>query len=244
MQVSEHLGQPYPSEINYNDRFSCFGAAVAYAMFRAGAAQELWRPSAIDEITGREPGGLTYDTPAGLLALMEQGVPITNFHAFDNMRFVSEGLPYLEEYYAQTWLGDDPQNFYEYWTPQRLASQQDYMARLLKVTPSLGKLWEVKKVNPTIEDIKAATAIGRMVLLAVKRYDENEKNIVHYYLILPPDSTEEASAIDSSFVVFDPQVVPPIIDLPIKDFVEHEFRPEWGMVVLGAKGSFSSSVEG
>lgn len=227
MNTVEILGQPVREGIDYKgDGFSCYSSAIGYLMFRLGAPETYWLPSTIDELTGRRPDGLTYDTGSGLLALMDHGAKLTNVHAFNNDRFISEGLTYLEDYYAKTWLGADPANFYQYWQPSRLELQQEFTAKLLARARGFGEQWSEVKENPTVESVTLALDEGDKVLLPTKRV---QKNILHYPVLLG----HEAKTGD--FISFDAGVVPPIQPIDIDYFGRAAFNAEWGMVVVGGQ---------
>ena len=154
MITSEAHGFEYPRDINYRaDPNICVPAAFAYVMFCIDAPTELWRPEAMDALTGRKPGELTYDNSLLIGALLDQEAVITEINKFDNSRFIADGLAYLEEYHATGWLKATPNEFYGYWSPERLATQQEFTARHLERVKTYGQQYKVVKSQPTVEQV-------------------------------------------------------------------------------------------
>lgn len=152
-----HLDQySLPEDINYyapNENW-CDSAAKAYLMYRLGAPPRLWEPSAIDELTGRQAGERTSDDSAAWLALLSLGTTLKIISDFDDQRFIKEGKPYLDEFYADKWYKKDPAGFDSYWTAQRVEAEIASCEAFNTKARTYGKQWTVLKENPSLKHIE------------------------------------------------------------------------------------------
>ena len=230
MMLPNSHEQSYPTGIDYHpDDNACVSASLAYLMFRIDAPKQFWQPKAIDTITGRTPGGLTFNAGAGLLALMDLGAEITDIVSFDNNRFIKEGLPYLEEYHSEGWLKDTPQAFYEYWTDERLSIQQKYTADFLAGSAVYGKQYEHFQADPTTALLTDIANASTSILVPTARMDPNI-----YHSVVVTDYSQDTGDVndEGAFTTFDNQYQPPITNFEGRYFKTRLFLPDRGIVIV------------
>ncbi len=224
MRLNECSGVKYPADVDYlPDPNACTPAAFAYLMFCIDAPEALWTPQAMDEITGRKPGELTYNSGLVLHALLENGAKITECNDFDNQRFINEGLEYLEEYHSSGWAAKDPRAFFEYWSQQRVEAQQQHTVSFLEGTRQHGSNYAAITKVPTMRLILDALREEARVLVSTHRVEPNVKHDV---------VAIKAVSSDDEIVVFDNQHTPPIHSYNLPYFGGKLFNPSAGIYIV------------
>jgi hypothetical protein len=198
-------------------------------MFRMGASEELWQPSAIDAITDRQSNATSPHPELGVATLVRRGAVITEHSAFNRSTFATAGLDYLRVYYAGTWLESRPAGFHDFWTAQRVLDQQFSDGALAVGRRDLAGRWRTIPGAPTPELLVDAVNRGGLVLLpGVHAEPVTGHSIVLTRRIEQPVHDEPRC----SFVAFDNRYYPPFTLLDEQKFVESMFMPERGAIVV------------
>jgi hypothetical protein len=228
MEILRESGHQYPAGIDYlPDPSSCVPSTFAYLMFRIGAPERFWHPSAIDTIIGRVPGELTHNSGEAIIALLEQGANLTDVNSIDNNRFIAEGLSYLVEHHQEGWLSKSPEGFYKYWTPERLKIQQEHTQIFLDKLKPFGDQWKSIATQPTMAMLTSAVSAGGLVMAKTHSTDLDAH---HSNVILGVDIGVGEE--ENKVIFFENEKQPPIKAMKLSNFERLRFNPKSSITIL------------
>ena len=188
-----------PVELYMPDQNSCVSCVVANILFMYGKSTEPVVQSIDKELERKTGEPLVINT--AYLYLLRQGFSMDFVDEFDEEAFIDQGLPYLKEFYKDTWTGP---SFDNYWTPEKVRERQEARRMSMQEFNAYGDKTTSTIKTPTIGDIDGFLDEGKVVLVTVESGNDNgltHATLVHgrdaegYYKLYSP-RTETAEQYD------------------------------------------------